>query len=276
MSDTENKTENTTETKTVDTTPYMKKPGQEESKTASSKTEMLIPAILILVSAIVIGATFYNKDSKAPVAQIEAPVNTTVSTTASETETTPAADATSQQLTAAKQATDEEKPAQTEALETSEKSTVAENEETATPVIQETVLVSEEKIVAVNTQPAPAAAHKVTMRPPAAAYQRKPYSREQVQAKQHMQMMQQRRQAYEREMQDRRARYEAAMKAQQAKRAKIAEAKKAVFQRVQKDRLATEQKIQAIHKQIAKLHDEIHQIMRESRRNSAPVKMHSM
>lgn len=89
-------------------------------------------------------------------------------------------------------------------------------------------------------------------------------------------MLQQRRQAYEREMQDRRAQYEAAIKAQQKKRANIAEAQKTVFQRAQQNRLETSQKIQEIHNQIFKLHEEIHQIMRESRKAAAPIQMQSM
>ena len=293
MSDTENKTENTTETETVDTAPYMKKPGQNESKTASSKTEILAPAVLMLVLVGIISIIFYNKDHRDHAAQSETVAVIEVETIAPAEDTVAEAQAANEQTSeqTSEQAAVEENTAQTTAAETTEEITTAEIEETAAPAVKapavkppavkapaakEVVVVIEEKTVAVTTPQVPVAAvNKVNMRP-AAPYQRMPNSRAQVQTKQRMEMLQQRRQAYEREMQDRRARYESAMKAQQEKRAKIAEAKKAVFQRAQKDRIAAEQKIQALHKQIAKLHEEIHQIMRETRKNAAPVKMHSM
>ena len=99
-------------------------------------------------------------------------------------------------------------------------------------------------------------------------------ARSQEQTKKHHEMMQQRRQPYEKEMQERRQQYEAMMKAQQEKRAKIAEMQKAVFQRIQQDRLASNQRIQEMHENISKMHEEIHQMMHDSqphyRNNSAP------
>lgn len=290
MTDTENKTEKTKETPATDTAPYMKKTSQSESKAASNKTEMLVPAVLLLISAIVIGATFYgNKNTGAtdtlaqeedtPAATAITEVETITEVPASDTGTTNNTD-TTQQQSAANTETDKTTTAEesTAKADTSEQKLAADSEEA--PAVAEVIIVTEEKVAAApQTLPASqlAAAHPahVIARAP---YQYNPYNRQQAQAraKQHMEMLRQRRQAYEREMQDRHAQYEAAMKAQQAKRAKIAEAEKAVFQRAQKDRLMLNQKIEKIHKQIAELHEEIHQLMNEYRINNAPVPMHSM
>ena len=77
--------------------------------------------------------------------------------------------------------------------------------------------------------------------------------------------MQKRRQSYETEMQNRHQHYEAAMKARADERAANIEARKAIFQRVRQNRIEMNQKINTIHQQISKLHEEIHQIMLESR-----------
>lgn len=268
MSETENKTENTVETEAIDTAPYMKKPGHDKNKSDSTSSNMIIPAALVLVSAIVIGVTFYKDEDKAPLAQTETPVIATteveVVAEASNSEATIAETTeTVEQATANTETVADETNATT--AETSEQTIVA---ETQAPVaVNKSTVISEEEINMAATRPA------------RTLYQYNPYNREQARAQamaKHMKMLQQRRQAYERKMQDRRTKYETAMKAQQEKRAKVAEAKKAIFQRVQKDRLAAEQKIQQIHQQIAKLHEEIHQIMRESRKNAAPAQMHSM
>lgn len=274
MSDTDNKTKNTVDTEAADIAPYMKKTGQGKNNKKQEKTEMLIPAILLLISAVVIGATFYNKENNDPLAQTNTPV-----IAASNVEAiveTPATEVTAtQDLSTLNPETTKENTAQTK---TNEHNAVA---ETTTPTVTVEPAVLSTKKVAVSTtaQTIVLTNNALATRAAHPRYKYKqPYSREQAQArtKQHMEMLQQRRQAYEREMQDRRARYETAMKARQEKQTKVSEAKKAVFQRIQKDRLAAEQRIQEIHQQISKLHEEIHQIMHESRKNGAPVQMHSM
>ena len=90
-------------------------------------------------------------------------------------------------------------------------------------------------------------------------------ARAQEQEKKHREMIQQRRQAYEKEMQSRRQQYEAAMKTREEKRAIMFAAQKDVAQHVQQNRIEKNQKLQEMHKRISDLHDEIHQIMRESR-----------
>jgi len=72
MSDTENKTENAAETKTTDTAPYLKKNIKSESKTETSKSNIVIPLVLLLVSAIVIVATFYEEEYSNFMAQADA------------------------------------------------------------------------------------------------------------------------------------------------------------------------------------------------------------
>ncbi len=274
MSETENNTEEKAET--VNTAPYMKKPG--ENKVESTSSNMIVPTALVLVSAIVIGVTFYGDKDKAPLTQAETPNLETADikiTTETETANTEAS-AIPEPVASKAETSTEKSNSQTEATETNEQNIVAETE--AVPAVSEAVIISEEKVAVVVTPQTPAASHMAATRPAPVSYQYNQYRRQQMPArtKQHMEMLQKRRQAYEREMQNRRAQYETAMKARQEKRSKIAEAKKAVFQRVQKDRLAAEQKIQEIHKQIAKLHEEIHQIMRESRGHASPTQMHSM
>lgn len=273
MSDTDNKTKNAADIKTADVAPYMKKVEQDKNHKAPAKTEMLIPAVLLLVSAIVIGATFYNKPDKNLLAQNDSPV---IATAEIETSITPPAidvSAAQQQPTANTEKTTEESIVQ---IKVNEQKAVAEIN-VATVISEPAVSSADAAAITEKTLPATNAVVAVTPTYTRYRYQ-PPYSRVQAQAraKQHMEMLQQRRQAYETEMQDRRTRYETAMKNRQEKQAKVSEAKKAVFQRIQKDRLATDQKVQAIHQQIAKLHEEIHQIMRESKRNAAPVKIHSM
>ncbi len=89
-------------------------------------------------------------------------------------------------------------------------------------------------------------------------------ARAQQQAKQRHEMMQQRRQAHAKEIQSRRQQYEVAMNAREEKRAQIIDARKALHKRVQQNRLATKQTREEAHKRIAELHEEIHQIMKQS------------
>ena len=89
-------------------------------------------------------------------------------------------------------------------------------------------------------------------------------ARAQEQARQHYTMMQQRRHTYEQDMLSRRQHYDAAMKARRNKNSERFEAQKALFQNAQQNRLAIKQKIQHIHNKISVLHEELHQLMRES------------
>ena len=69
MSDSEIKTEDKTEAKTADTAPYLKKDRQASNQSESAKSNVVIPLVLLLVSAIVIVATFYEDEYKDLVAQ---------------------------------------------------------------------------------------------------------------------------------------------------------------------------------------------------------------
>jgi len=284
MSDTENKTENTEETK-VDTAPYMKKTGQNKNKADSTGNNMIIPAALVMVSALVIGLTFYTDKDKTQPVQNDAPAIATTEVEATIEATEPETIVSENEAATAEQTASNTETVADEKTEASEQNITADiTSESEAPVASKTVVISEEQVV-VTTVVAPQATatnNMATTRAARTPYPYNPYNREQqaqsraqAMAK-HMAMLQQRRAAYEKEMQDRRAKYETAMKARQEKQSKVAEAKKAVFQRIQKDRLAAEQRIQEIHQQISKLHEEIHQIMRETRKNGAPVQMHSM
>ena len=270
MSDTENKTETAAETKTTDTAPYMKKDGQTEPKTVSSKSNIVIPLVLLLVSAIVIVATFYEEEYNDLLAQTD---TLNVETTEVTAETSSAKKISETPDQPAKSA--EIKTETVVQVETVDESVTAQAEETSPAA--EIVAAPTEKVAVAAVQKQ-AANNYVRARPAYAPYQYNSNNRERTQAmaKQHVEMLQQRRQAYEKEMQDRRTQYEAAMKARQEKRANVAEARKAVFQRAQQNRLETNQKIQEIHNKISELHEEIHQIMLESKRTSAPVQMQSM
>lgn len=279
MSETENSTEKNTETKTVDTAPYMKKPGANQ--TESTASNLLIPAALVLISAVVINVSFYGDKNKAPLTQTEKPVIETIDSEIVAAAKNVEAGKTAESAAAKTAPTTEESNVQTDATETnttvtSEQSIIAKTE--TAPIVSEAPVIKEEKVSTEATPQTPAVTHMAATRPTPAPYRYTPYAHQQMPArtKQHMEMLQQRRQAYEREMQNRRAQYEAAMKARQEKRAKVAEAKKAVFQQARKERLAAEQRVQALYEQIAKLQEEIHQIMQKSRNQGRPVRMHSM
>jgi hypothetical protein len=270
MTDTENKNEQAAAKDTVDTAPYMKK----DSTPESSKSNIVIPLVLLVVSAIVIFATFYKEE-----------YNNLVAGTDSESESA------------------EVSPDQTATDVTDDKTDViviAEQSEDANSAPEETVTIiaEESSEPVVDTTPAgdvgtanadtqdmtqqQTANDDLTMQTQAAnnsdstqsAYRSYPYrpniqnpakSHTQEQAQKYNEVMQQRRQAYEREMEARRQQFEASMKAQQKKREALIQAQKAEFQRMEQSSLETAEKIQALHNQISELHKEIHQLMLQSR-----------
>ncbi len=283
MSDTKNKTENNTESKTDEVAPYMKQDKQDKAPAESSKSNMVIPLVLLLVSAIVIVATFYEDEYNDLVAEASSATETQTETSASEkpdNNTEAVAQATENNNATAVEiqavAVNAESPANTEI-------------QAVSTAKQDTMMPPADRVTDTQTR---AANHHARMQTAYAPYQRTPYAgypvnqqsyeqarkeaiaRAQEQAKKHDAIMQQRRQAHEKEMQARRQQYEAAMKAQQEKRAKIAETQKAVFQRVEQNRMENNQKMKEMHDEISKMHNEIHQIMRDSqpqyRNNSAP------
>ena len=298
MSDTENKTE------TTDTAPYMKKDKTNES----AKSNFVIPLVLLLVSAIVIIATFYEDEYKHLIAQVNTKTDVVNDNTA-DTETT----STENTITEVKALANDEQANTVAATETkitqeSETNLTLEDEantqkvtsvteaQTAEPVNETVAATSTETTKNADTSTAsqnqssdqinntqqginPAANYNVHTQPAAYIPQRgaitnRRHSQEQYnarvahaqqQAKQYHEMMLKRRQAYEQEIQLRRQQYEAAMQAKRKRKAEFFEAQKAVFQRIQQNRLVTNQKIQEIHDQISALHEEVHQIIRESR-----------
>ena len=90
MSDTENKTKNKAETKIAETTSYLKKDKQQGNQTESSKSNMVIPLVLLLVSATVIFSTFYADENEyeALVAQEDSVTDSLEHTTSSDATTT--------------------------------------------------------------------------------------------------------------------------------------------------------------------------------------------
>lgn len=262
MSDTENKT---------NTAPYMKKDINGKNPNESNKNNIVIPLVLLLVSAIVIVATFYENEynsfmdqsdltaeSQDDVATTETVAEADVTIKASPVETITAETV----QTATPVAEVEAKPAEVTAanIETAETTPVP----VVTAEAKETVTA-----VKVNTQPQTPV--KAVAQTASTTQQNDAYSRAQEQAKQRQQYMQQRRQAYEQEMQARRAQYEAAMKAQQERRSQMIQAQRAVYERNAQNRIATKQKVQQLHEQISQLHKEIHQIMHAPQQMVAPA-----
>jgi len=269
MTDTENKTEQATEKDTVDTAPYMKK----DSTPESSKSNIVIPLVLLIVSAIVIFATFYKEE-----------YNNLVTGTNSDSE--PAEAPPHQSATDVTDNTDVIVIAeQSEDVNSAPEETVAiVAEESSEPVVDSAPVSDAETATADMQDMAqqPTTNDDLAMQTQAAnnfdspqsAYRPYPYrpdvqnpakSHTQEQAQKYNEVMQQRRQAYEKEMEARRQQFEASMKAQQKKREALMEAQKAEFQRMEKSRLETAEKIQALHNQISELHKEIHQLMLQSR-----------
>ena len=294
MSDSENKTENKTEAKTTDTAPYLKKDKQPVKQSESAKSNVVIPLVLLLVSAIVIIATFYEDEYKDLVAQgdsvtdpIEKTETTdiTISTTEEKTSAQSAANesATEETLTEEQvSATDAQIDETVAVVEVTEKETVK-----ATPASALLPAGAVSKVATTGiTESAPAesdAESATTMNKEAgqsryAPYQRPTYAdreayeearkeamaRAKAERKKHNEMMQQRRLAYEKEMQERREQFETMMKAYKEKREKLAETKKAIYQQFEQNRTEAKQKMEQMHKEISELHRQMQQMMRDS------------
>jgi hypothetical protein len=294
MSDSENKTENETEAKTADTAPYLKKDKQTANQSESAKSNVVIPLVLLLVSAIVIIATFYEDEYKDLVAQgdsvtdpIEKTETTdiTISTTEEKTSAESAANesATEETLTEEQvSATDAQTDETVAAVEVTEKETVEANPASALLPAGAVTNVATTGI----TESAPAdsdvkSATTMNKEPGQsryAPYQRPTYAdreayeearkeamaRAEAERKKHNEMMQQRRLAYEKEMQERREQFETMMKAYKEKREKLAETKKAIYQQFEQNRTEAKQKMEQMHKEISELHRQMRQMMRDS------------
>lgn len=295
MSDIENKTENNTETKTAETAPYMKKDKQQKAPTESSKSNIFIPLALLLVSAMVIVSTFYQDEYNDLVSDASLITETQDEAATPEAEndnTATAAQAAKVNHIAENNIATAPEAATTEVQVVTVTTEAPANTETKAVSTTKQDTMRQQSNDRIANMQARAADHRARMQAAYAPRQPTPYAtnqldqnsyqqarsaamvRAQAQAKKHNEMMQQHRQAYEKEMQARRQQYEAAMKAQQEKRAQIAETQKTVFQSEQQTRIENKQRILEMHQQISKMHDEIHQIMRDSqpqfRNNSAP------
>ena len=109
MSDPEIKTEDKTEAKTVDTAPYLKKDKQSAKQSESVKSNIVIPLVLLLVSAIVIIATFYEEEYKDLVAKADSVTDSIEKTEAADltTSTTTTEENTSDETATGEPATEE-------------------------------------------------------------------------------------------------------------------------------------------------------------------------
>ena len=265
MSNTKNKTEK------VDTAPYLKKNGANSkdgrNENPSAKSNFVIPMVLLLVSAIVIVATFYEDEYNALLTSSDettAVVETVETVEVIEVATSNKAETAGTLATTAPAA----EAAATEALATKIDTppaaiipapvTVAtnnSNQQTQT----KTVALTE------NRQAKKTQVEDNAQRPTGRVDRYNNYSREQAKAraKQHMAMIQERRQAYEKDMKERRTQYETAIKARQERRDNLVEAQKAAYQMAHKKHMETDQKLQTIYKKIDELHQEIEQIKRE-------------
>jgi hypothetical protein len=274
----------------------MKKDSQRQNATNSSKSNIVIPLVLLLVSAIVIIATFYEDGYDDLVAEANLITETPAEAPKSKT---PSMESAAVAENTEVNIIDENNVAtapEAEAAAT-EIQAVAENAEAAnTDDIKvssaETDVITQQTDDRISSRQARTSNIRERMQTTYAPFQPIPYTnneidqpsyeqtrkdamaRSQELAKIHNERRQQRRLTYENEMQTRRQQHEAVVKAQEERRAKFAEAQKAVFQRVEQNRLENAQKIKQMHEQISKMHDEIHQIMRESqphyRYNDAP------
>lgn len=77
-------------------------------------------------------------------------------------------------------------------------------------------------------------------------------------------LMQQRRQAYEKEIQLKQQQFKALMEARQKERAEIIAKQKAELQRIKQKQLETRVEARAIQQQILDLHEKLHQLMKEA------------
>lgn len=288
MSDIENKTDSTAETPATNTAPYMKK---ADDKPAATKSNFVIPIILLLVSIIVIVATFYedeyntliaelnagsNEDSEAVIISTseDAGVNGTVnSSNSADVRSSATTEISSTEETATEEVRAvviSEESGKSTAVATDNKKGLAQNlsnsdRSMATAATDNDKETSESAQVNQDKTALQLASKTAVAQVPAFKHNAYQQSRN-PQAQKHHEMMQQRRQTYKAEMQARREQHKATMKARHEQRAAFYETQKAVFQRTQNKRVETAkqiQQIQQIHQKIEVLHDELHQLMQQ-------------
>ena len=293
MSNTENKIE---EKKAVDTAPYLKKP----DSTKPSKSNFVIPLVLLVVSAIVIVATFYQEEYSNFVAEIDlnkadtetsntqsnsvetSTIETSENENEGETTSTNSSIVASTKLTTASDDTAEADLA-TNQTTADEKQAVIENNVARSATEGSTTLSATATEATDNTDalqnnlPAQQLANSgetITSKtvfanantPETSVETNHAYRQNRnAQAQQRYTEMMQQRQKYQAAMQARKQQYEAAMQARQEQRAQYYETQKAVFQRAENRRLETAEKVRAIHMEIEKLHKELHQLMQQNK-----------
>ncbi len=274
MSDTENNTDKIAKS-TPDNAPTMKKNSNPEVTDKSvSKSNIVIPLVLLLVSAIVIVATFYEEEYKQLIAQDAPSLDVAADSEEISQDVVTAGSATATAEITAEATTEI-------TTDNPETSIVASNPHSgiAEPAAKnvKTVALARSEENSTQIQPGYGAPYRndpYTNKQPYEQARQNAVRRAQEQAEKRNKAMQQHRLAYEKEMQERRQYYEAAkksaMKAQQERRSRIAEAQKAVYQRVEQNRTETRQKLQEMHNQISEMHNEIHQILRDSHVNHMP------
>jgi septal ring factor EnvC (AmiA/AmiB activator) len=257
MTDTENKTEQAAAKKTVDTAPYMKK----DSTTEPSKSNIVIPLVLLVVSAIVIFATFYTDEYNNLVADTNSKSDS-AEKSSNEPMANVAGDRTDEIVMAA-QSVDTNITSEVSAVSVAEQSSEPLTEAETSDQRKEVQQLPDDNVATMQSQSEnnndstlPAYRpyqYRSNIQNPAKAHT-------QEQAQKYNEVMQQRRQAYEKEKEARRQQYEASMKAQQKKREQMIAAQKAEFQRMEEKRIETDKKIQELHNQISELHKQIHQL----------------
>ena len=275
-----------------------------ENKSESTPGNILIPLMLLVVSVIVIVATFYENDDQELIAQATTQTESVVDqpediTSINQDAITGDQENTSNEsLTNTTADTEQAITQDNEAIPTpiensnEEKITSANEDKTTVPAevivtaqaTENTSSLTESK--AQNNSQASSipqqinpASNTITRTRPVqkTPYQHKKFNskqhqeyynarvaRAQEQARQYHEMKQQRRQSYMREMESRRLQHKAAMKAKVENKTETSEAQKAAYQQSQQERIKANQKIQKIRKQIFELHQEIHQIMNNS------------
>jgi hypothetical protein len=293
MSDSEIKTEDKTEAKTADTAPYLKKDKQAANQSESAKSNIVIPLVLLLVSAIVIIATFYEDEYKELVAKADSVTDSIDKTEAADLTISATEENTSDETAADEPATEENISEESVSATDAQDETVAAvevAEEQTAPATAVSALLPAGAITKVATteitESAPAendtaSATSMDKEPGQsryAPYQRPTYAdreayeearkeamaRAEVERKKHNEMMQLRRQAYEKEMQERREQFEATMKAYKEKKAKLAETQKAIYQQFEQNRIEAKQKMEQMHKEISEMRRQMHQMMIDS------------
>jgi cytoskeletal protein RodZ len=205
MTDTENKTEKDVAKNTADTAPYMKKDNTPES----SKSNIVIPLILLIVAVIVIVATFYKAEYSNMTAEKSSDADP-AEVSSNELATVEIDDKTNVIVT----------ERQSEAAATASEETIILAAETSSEPATDTASADEgseaqqqtdNDIVTMQSQPVNNYGRTQS------AYRPYPYhpgmqnpakSHTQEQAQKYNEVMQQRRQAYEKEMEARRQQYE--------------------------------------------------------------------